>query len=219
MSEGRKSYSESLEEVKKDVLEMASLTEKGICSSVEALENYDEELVQHIYNVEDESNKLNLEVEKECMRLVALQQPVAKDLRFIATMMKISDNFERICDLAEKIGKIAQKKGKKDPLKPLVDTNRMIDIICEMLEIVKEAIEQEDTSDLRGLSDLDDKVDDLFSQIYNELIVFMVKDPKDVDEATDLVFVARYLERSADLVAKIASRLVYMVEGERVQIK
>lgn len=219
MSEGRKTYSESLKEVKEDVLEMASLAEKGICSSVDVLENYDKEGIQKIFDVEERSNKLNLEVEKECMRLVALQQPVAKDLRFIATMMKVSDNFERICDLAEKITKIAEKKGDEKPLKPLVDTNRMINLICEMLDIVKDAIRDEDTADLRGLSDIDDKIDELFSQIYNELIVFMVKDPKNVDEATDLVFVARYLERTGDLVAKIASRLVYMVEGKRVQIK
>ncbi len=215
----RKSYSESLKEVKQDVLEIASLADEAICGSVDVLETYDEEKIKDIFELEEKSNKLNLTVEKKCMKLVALQQPVAKDLRFIASMMKVSDNFERICDMAKKIAKIAKRKGDKEPLKPLVDTNRMIKNICEMIGIVSGAIENEETEGLRELSEIDDKVDDLFSQIHNELIIFMVKDPTNVDEATDLLFVARYLERTGDLVAKIGARLIYMIEGKRVRIK
>lgn len=219
MGEGRKSYSEELKEVKKDILEMADLTKETISSSVDVLEEYDEEKIQKIYSDEEKSNDLNLEVEKNCMRLVALQQPVARDLRFITSMMKISDNFERICDLGKKITRIAEKMGEQEPLKPLVDTNRMVEIIGKMIDIVIEAIEEEKSEGLRDLSNLDDKIDELYCQIHNELIVYMVKDPKNVDEASDLMFVARYLERSGDLVAKISSRIVYMVEGKRVVLK
>ncbi|OUJ18994.1 Phosphate uptake regulator PhoU [Methanonatronarchaeum thermophilum] len=215
----RKSFEEAIEETRNDILKLCHLSREAICKSVEILENYDAAKIEQVYEIEEKSNKITLKVEKDCMRLITLHQPVASDLRFIASMMKISDNLERICDLGERITIIAEKRGDKPPIKPLVDTKRMVETTSEMIEIVENSIMNKKIGEIESLSEYDDIVDEAFTQIQNELFIFMVKDPKTVDEATDLLFVARYLERAGDLVCKIGARIVYMLEGRRVRIK
>lgn len=215
----RKSFEESIDDTRNDILKLCYIARETICKSVDILEDYDVQEIQEVYEMEEKSNKLTLKVEKDCMRLITLHQPVASDLRFIASMMKISDNLERICDLGERITLIAEKRGDTPPLKPLVDTRRMVETISEMIEIVEDSIMNEKIGEIESLTDYDDIVDESFTQIQNELFIFMVKDPKTVDEATDLLFVARYLERAGDLVCKVGARIVYMLEGRRVRIK
>ncbi|WGI17329.1 phosphate signaling complex protein PhoU [Methanonatronarchaeum sp. AMET-Sl] len=215
----RKSFEEAIEETRNDVLKLCHYARETICNSVDVLENYDANKMEHVHQLEEKSNKITLKVEKDCMRLITLHQPVASDLRFIASMMKIADNLERICDLGERLTLIAEKRGDKPPLKPLVDTRRMVDTISEMIEITENSIMNDQIGEIESLSEYDDIVDEAFTQIQNELFIFMVKDPKTVDEATDLLFVARYLERAGDLVCKIGARIVYMLEGRRVKIK
>jgi len=134
-------------------------------------------------------------------------------------MIKISDNFERICDLSEKISDIAEKYKEKELLKPLIDIPRMASTIAKMIDIDLEAIRSKTSPSVEELTKKDDLLDELYIQIYNELISFMIRDPRRIDDATDLLFVARYLERIGDIAAKTGARIVYIVEGRRVWIK
>ena len=217
--EHRKSFNDSIKIVEKDIKEMSRMGENAIIKAVKSIEDFDEEAIQEVYAAEKETNELNLDVEKTCLKINALYQPVAKDLRFVASMMKISSIFERICDLAAKIAKIAEKNKGKDPIKPLVRSNEMIEKMTKMMDMVREAIETKEVDDLRKLSEIDDEVDELFSEISEELTELMVENPDLIDEGKDLLYMARYLERSADLVCKVGSRLIYQVKGERVRLK
>lgn len=215
----RKAFEEELEGIKQDVIKMGRLAKDCVKLSVQSLKEQNLELAEKVFELEEESDLLNLSVEGRCLKAAALQQPVARDLRFIATMIKISDNFERICDLAVKITEITRKTAGKPLLKPLIDIPRMADTIGEMLDIDLEGIVQQKAVSPEELTKKDDFIDMLYQQVYNELLTFMMKDPRCIDDATDLLFVARYLERMGDIAAKTGARVIYMVKGERVWIK
>jgi len=209
-----------LNKVKEMVLELSGIAKEAVKLSIEALKEKSREKIEKVYELEKRSDVLNMDIEDECLTLAALQQPVARDLRFIASMMRISNNYERICDLAQKIAYIAEKTIDKPLLKPLIDVPRMGKLVIEMLEINEESIRTGDTSMLEmELKARDDEIDLLYSQTYNELVGYMVRIPHRIDDAIDLLFVAKHLERMGDLVAKSAARLVYIEEGRRVWIK
>lgn len=215
----RKSFKNSLELIEDDVINMMGLAKDSVRNSIDAMEKYDKDKVKQVRNAEKRTNDLNAEVEKTCLDSVALYQPVARDLRFIASMMKISDIFERVCDLSDKIADIAESKKDEELLKPLEDTGKIVSNIMHMVKIVKDSVKKRDSSDLRSLSDYDDEIDELFKDIYDELISFMIEDPETVNDATGLLYMARYLERIGDLICKAGSKAVYLIEAERVRIK
>ncbi len=217
--EHRKSFDNALELVEKDVLEMTEIAERSIGEAVDIMENFSEKTFDKVLNAEKQTNELNLDVEKTCLKIVALHQPVARDLRFVASMMKIADMFERICDLSAKIAKIARDNKDQPLIKPLEDTRTMIDNISEMMELVRDSIKTKEVEVLKNLSDLDDKVDEFFKDIRQELMDLMIEDPEIISEASDLLYVARYIERIGDIVCKIGSRMIYQVKGDRVRIK
>ncbi|MBI4344155.1 MAG: phosphate signaling complex protein PhoU [Euryarchaeota archaeon] len=215
----RRSFDQELEEIKQDVIKMGKLAKEAVYTSVRSLAEQDLQLVDKVFAVEDETDVLNLSIEDRCLRLTALQQPVARDLRFIAAMMRISYNFERMADHAAKIAEITKKTASKPLLKPLIDIPRMAGIISEMVDINLQAIAARDVKPTEELSKKDDLVDALYEQVYKELLTFMIKDPKTIDDATHLLIVALYLERIGDIACTTGSRIVYMIEGRRVWIK
>jgi phosphate transport system protein len=208
-----------MEKIREEVLELGGIAKQAVLLSVESLKERDVEKAGKVGELEEKSDILNLNIDESALKLMALQQPVARDLRFVNAMIKISDNFERIADLALKIAEIAQKYEKRELLKPLIDIPRMATTIAEMIDMDLEAISKHASPDTDKLVEKDDLLDDLYTQIYNELISFMVRDPRKIDDATDLLFVARYLERIGDIAAKTGARIVYMVEGRRVWVK
>jgi phosphate transport system protein len=208
-----------MEKIREEVLELGGIAKQAVLLSVESLKERDMAKASQVGELEEKSDLLNLNIDESALKLMALQQPVARDLRFVNAMIKISDNFERIADLALKIAEIAQKYEKRELLKPLIDIPRMATTIAEMIDMDLEAIEKHVSPDTNKLVEKDDLLDDLYTQIYNELISFMVRDPRKIDDATDLLFVARYLERIGDIAAKTGARVVYMVEGRRVWVK
>jgi phosphate transport system protein len=208
-----------MEKIREEVLELGGIAKQAVLLSVESLKERDVEKAGKVGELEEKSDILNLNIDESALKLMALQQPVARDLRFVNAMIKISDNFERIADLALKIAEIAQKYEKRELLKPLIDIPRMATTIAEMIDMDLEAISKHVSPDTDKLVEKDDLLDDLYTQIYNELISFMVRDPRKIDDATDLLFVARYLERIGDIAAKTGARIVYMVEGRRVWVK
>jgi len=215
----RTGFQRELELLRQDVIKIGQVTKDCVRLAVLSLQRQDLALAEQVYQTEEVSDVLNLEVEERALRISALQQPVAKDLRFIASMMKISDNFERICDLAAKIADITKKTTGRPLLKPLVDIPNMAEVIVEIIDIVLDKIETNTSVDEKLLTAKDDIIDGHYKRVHNELIDFMIKDPKTIDDATDLLFAARHLERMGDLAIKCGSRIIYMLEGRRVWIE
>jgi phosphate transport system protein len=215
----RKALDDGLKEIKGNVIKIAGIANKAVELGVKSLKERDLSLAGEVEKKEEESDLLNLAIDDGCFKLTALQQPVAKDLRFIATMVKISDNYERICDLALKIAEITKKYEDKPLLKPLIDIPRMAEVIQEMIHINDEAMKTWSPGKIKNLQEMDDYIDALYDQVYRELLTFMMKDPHTIDDATDLLFAARYLERIGDIAAKTGARIYFMITGERVWIK
>lgn len=215
----RKSFDEALEDIKKDVIRSAELAKEAIGKSVEALAKQNLDIAQHVYELEEELDILNLTIEEECLKATALHQPVAKDLRFIAAMLKISEIFERIGDYSLKIAEIAKATADKPLVKPLIDVPRMAEAAREMIDIDIKALQTRELSPLYGLSKKDDLIDALYEQVYKELLIIMFQDSRKIEGATHLLFVARYLERIGDLAGNVGARIIFMVEGKRVLIK
>lgn len=216
----RDKFHDQMDDIRYDVIKLGELTKKCVKLSVDSLKNQDEEMAKSVENFEEESDQMNLQIDDTCIKLIALQQPVAKDLRFISSMIKISDNYERICDLTLSIAEIAVKSAKKPLLKPLIDIPRMASLIEEMINIDNAAIGDWEHEHLKEeLEERDDIIDALYDQIYRELLTFMMKDAKTIDDATDLIFVARYLERIGDIAAKTGALIYFTITGKRIWIK
>jgi phosphate transport system protein len=216
----RKGFEEELKKLENSVIEMADLAKESIDASVDSLKNKDLKLAKKTVALEEEMDKKSLDIENRCMRLTALQQPVAKDLRFIASMMKISDTLERVGDYSGKIAKITIKTLDKPLVKPLIDIPKMAQLSKEMIDIDVQAIRTKDVKGLEEkLTERDDVIDNLYEQIYRELLSMMFERPQIISDATDLIFAGRYLERIGDLACKVANRVIYMVDGRRTLIK
>ncbi|MCL7414896.1 MAG: phosphate signaling complex protein PhoU [ANME-2 cluster archaeon] len=215
----RKQFHIEMRHLKSEVLRMGEIAREAVTLAVDSLKTQDVEMADRVHILEEESDVLNLEINDRSMMLTATQQPVASDLRFVSTMMKISDSFERICDYAQKIARITKKSAHKPLLKPLIDIPRMSENIQKMIDLDLDAIKERDVRPTDQLEPMDDEIDALYVQIYNELLTFMLKDAATIDDATDLLFVARYLERIGDITCKVGSKIVFMVEGKRVWIK
>lgn len=215
----RKVFQMEMDRLETDVIKMAQLTRDAVSLSVDSLKNQDVGIAARVIELEEKSDVLNIEISDRGMMLTATQQPVARDLRFISSMMKISDSFERICDYAEKIARITMKSAHKPLLRPLVDIPKMSENIWKMIELDIFAIQNRDVRLTDQLEPLDDVIDALYQQLYTELLNFMINDTTTIDDATDLLFVTRYLERIGDITCKIGSMIVFMLEGKRVWIK
>ncbi|MCG7848310.1 MAG: phosphate signaling complex protein PhoU [ANME-2 cluster archaeon] len=215
----RKVFQMEMNRLETDVIKMAELTRDAVSLSVDSLSNQNVEMAARVIELEEKSDVLNIEISDRGMMLTATQQPVAGDLRFISSMMKISDSFERIVDYAEKIARITMKSAHKPLLRPLVDIPRMSDNIRKMIDLDIDAIQNRDAGPTERLSPLDDVIDALYQTLYTELLNFMINDTTTIDDATDLLFVARYLERIGDITCKIGSMIVFMLDGKRVWIK
>jgi len=216
----RKGFDRELSRLEDSVVELAELAKRSVDLAVESLKKKDVKLAEEAIALEEEMDKRSLAIENNCMRLTALQQPVAKDLRFIASMMKISDTLERVGDYSGKLAKITLKSKDRPLVKPLIDIPKMAELSKEMIDIDVKAIRSKDTSLLeKQLTERDDIIDGLYEQIYRELLTIMFERPQVITDATDLIFAGRYLERIGDLACKVANRVIYMVEGRRTLIK
>jgi len=215
----RKSFDEALEDIKKDIIHSAELAKEAVGKAVESLAKQNLDIAQKVYELEEELDILNLAIEEECLKATALHQPVARDLRFIAAMMKISEIFERIGDYSLKIAEIAKATADKPLVKPLIDVPRMAEAAREMIDIDIKALKTHELAPLYELSKKDDLIDALYEQVYKELLIIMFQDSRKIEGATHLLFVARYLERIGDLAGNVGARIIFMVEGKRVLIK
>jgi phosphate transport system protein len=218
MNEIRTIYHKELREIQDDMLSMGSMVEKAISRSIEALKNRDLELAKQIIEDDKKINHKRFEIEEKCVQLIATQQPMASDLRTVVAVLNIITELERIGDHAEGIAKIAIMIGDEPPLKPLIDIPRMAQKTNEMLFRSLDAFINKDVEAAKKITREDDEVDDLYNQVFRELLLFMMEDPKTVTRATRLIWVAHNLERSADRVTNICERVVFMVTGKMEEV-
>ncbi len=212
-------YREQLKYLADLVAKMGDMSIEAVKKSIESLKNQDVELAEKVLKKNKKIDELELEIEKICMNLLALQQPVGEDLRFIATSLKIIADLDRISDLSGNIAEITIKTAGKPFFKPLIDIPRMSEISQGMIRKALNAFITKNIDNLTKLSEEDDLIDGLFDQILRELITLVIEKPSGITDAAYLLFVARYLERIADHSCNLASRIIYMVTGKRLKIE
>jgi phosphate transport system protein len=209
----RQTFERHLNEIEEDMLVLAGMVERAIDRSLEALKARDTELARVVIVEDMEINRKRYETEEKCIELLARQQPLATDLRTIVAVLAIIVDLERMGDHAEGIAKIAIMLADDAPLKPYIDIPRMAAVGTRMLRASIEAFKQRDVDLARKTCDDDDEVDALYDQVYRELLVYMLNDPKTIERATHILWIAHNLERIADRVTNICERVVYMVQG------
>jgi phosphate transport system protein len=216
--ETRTAFHKRLREIQDDVLAMGSMVSKATLRSIDALKNRDLDLAHQIVADDKKVNRKRFEIEEKCVELIATQQPMASDLRIILAVLNIISEVERIGDYAEGIAKIAIMIGDEPPLKPLIDIPRMAEKTVDMLRRSLDAFVNRDAEAAKKISAEDDVVDQLYDQVFRELLTFMAEDPKTITRATRLIWVAHNLERSADRVTNICERVVFVVTGKMEEI-
>lgn len=209
----RTDFHKRLQEIQDELLVMGNMVEEAIISSMEALKKRDLSLAQRIIDDDVKINEKRFNIEETCIQLIATQQPMAGDLRSIICVLSIITDLERIGDHAEGTAKIAVMTGDEPPLKPLIDLPRMAQKVVGMLHRSLEALIRSDVEAARQIIAEDDEVDDLYDQVFRELLTFMAEDPKTLTRATRLLWVGHNLERSADRVTNICERVIFSVTG------
>ncbi|MDD2252156.1 MAG: phosphate signaling complex protein PhoU [Dehalococcoidales bacterium] len=214
----RKNYERALKALQDEVLVMASMVEKSIKRSIEALKNRDLELARQIIADDEAINNKRFDIEEQCVELIATQQPMAVDLRIIIAILNMLVDLERIGDHSEGIAKIAIMVGDEPPIKPLIDLPRMAEKSCQMLSEAMDAFINRDVVLAKKICDDDEEVDALYEQVFRELLIIMAENPKTIKRATRLIWVAHNLERSADRITNICERVVFIATGHMEDI-
>jgi len=212
--EMRTTFHKRLREIRDDVLVMGSMVEKAISRSIEALKKRDLDMAHKVTTDDLKINEKRFETEEKCIQLIATQQPMASDLRSIICMLNVITEIERIGDYADGIAKIVVMIGDEPPLKPLIDIPRMAEKVNDMLRRSLDAFIGCDADAARKIAAEDDEVDNLYNQVFRELLTYMAEDPRTITRATRLIWVAHNLERSADRVTNICERVVFTVTGK-----
>jgi phosphate transport system protein len=215
MSPYRERYHRELEELKMDAEMLVDQVDLAVAKSVEALREYNVEKAREVIRDDQIINDLNLRIEKRCMQLLALQQPMAKDLRLIVTTLKIGIDLERIGDLAVDIARIVVHSRNKVHVKSLKNIPRMAEVAGEMLAQANEAFKKNDANLARETTKWDYEVDALYQKVRDTLLKIIGGNPDLIEDATPLLLVNKHLERIADHVCNICESIIYMVEAKR----
>jgi phosphate transport system protein len=215
----RKTFENEIQQLKDDVLVLGSMVEQAILSSVEALKKRDLKASAEIFEADKEINAKRFAIENKLMILIATQQPMARDLRLLASILEIISELERMGDYAKGIANINIRMGDTPLLKPLIDIPRMAQIGVDMLHTSLTAFVNEDVEAAKSIPVRDDEVDALYNRVYEELMNFVHQDLKTMERANWLLWVAHNLERVADRVTNICERTVFIVTGEMTEIK
>lgn len=219
MTSARQGFNHELEALRQDILEMGTKVEEAIGKAVLSLTKQDLELARQVMIGDDEIDNMESDIEDKCMVLIARQQPLARDLRIIGTGLKITTDLERVGDHAFDIAKITLSIEKQPLIKPLVDIPRMSAMAQKMLKDSLLAYINLDMALAEQVCADDDAVDDIYHQTFRELLTYMMEDPTNIKQATQLLFVARYLERVADHATNIGEWVIYLVTGQRMRKK
>jgi phosphate transport system protein len=210
-------FHDELNLVKQKLLKMSSLVEDMVAQSVGSLVDRDAHLAEETIAWDAKVDGLEVEIDEDCIKLLALHQPAAGDLRFITTAMKITSDLERMADQAVNISERALELNEEPQLKPYIDIPIMSQLAQKMLRDSLDAFVRKDVPLARQVIDADNRVDGLKNQIFRELLTFMMEDPRTIPRAIRLVLVSRHLERIADHTTNIAEMVVYLAEGKDIR--
>ncbi|WP_408955916.1 phosphate signaling complex protein PhoU [Natroniella sp. ANB-PHB2] len=212
----RSNFEKELDKLNHNILKMGSIVEETIYKAVTSLVEQDVELADEVIKNDDQLDCYEIKIDKKCIELIALQQPVARDLRQIGMIAKIATDLERMGDLAYNIASITKELSEEEFIKSLIDIPRMAEINQQMVRGALESFVNLDVEQARKVGRKDDQVDELDDQIIRELLTYMMEDPKTIKQGTKLMFVSRYLERIGDHVTNICEKVVYIATAERV---
>ncbi len=210
-------FDQELNILKEDLLKMAYLAEEAIAKSIKALVERDSTLAQEVIDRDREINLLEIEINNQCLKLLALKQPMAVDLRFITSAIKIISHLERIADQAVNISQRTLELIKQPLLKPLIDIPRMAKLAQEMVITSIDSLVNKDSLLAKRIGKRDNLVDDLNDQIFRELLTYMIEDPRTIKRAIELILIGRHLERIADLATNISEEVVFILNGKNIK--
>ncbi len=214
----RKNFESEIQQLKDDLLLLGSMVEQAILESVEALKKRDIQASRRIYETDAQINAKRYAIEEQVMVVIATQQPMAHDLRLLASILEVAGELERMGDYAKGIATVNIRMGEQPLLKPLIDIPRMAQKAADMLHRALTAFVNEDAQAARTIPKEDDDVDALYEQVYHELMLFVIQDAKVIERANWLLWVAHNLERVADRVTNICERTIFVVTGEIKEI-
>ncbi len=208
-------FEEKMNGLQEKLQYMGSLVEEAIARAIESLKKQDPNLARAVIEGDDRIDDLEQEIEEKCLEVIATQQPMARDLRRVATLFKMINDLERMADYATSIAKITIRIGQQPFVKPLVDIPRMAFLSQKMVKQSLDAYVREDVELALTVGTDDDEIDHLFGQIFRELLTIMMENPKTITQAAQLLFVGRWLERISDHATNIAEEVIFLVTGEK----
>jgi phosphate transport system protein len=208
-----------LEHIRSNILRMGSQVESAIERSIEALKNRDTQLAQQVINDDEEINKLRFAIEEQCLELIATQQPAATDLRMVIAATHIAVELERMADHAEGTAELVKRLSDEPLLKPLIDLPIMGQVAREMIHAALDAFIAHDIEAAQKVAQRDDEIDELYQQVFRELLTYMLEDPRTISRATYLLWVAHNLERIGDRVTNVCERIIFMATGKLEELQ
>jgi len=214
----RETFERELQSLQDQTMALGSMVEEAIMASIDVLKRRDMEGSRRVIARDRLVNERRFAIESDALVLIATQQPMAGDLRTIAAVLDITSELERIGDYAKGIAKINLMIGEGPLLKPLIDVPRMAEKTCDMLHRALDAFARRDTETALAIPTDDDEVDSLYNQVYRELITYILADPRVIEQANYLLWVAHNLERAADRVTNICERVIFTVTGKMVEL-
>ena len=211
-------FEKKMNRLQEKLHQMGSLVEESIARSIQALKTQNLELAREVIEGDEQVDRLELEIEEKCLEIIATQQPMARDLRRVATLFKMISDLERMADYATDIAKITLRIGHEPLIKPLMDIPRMAQLTQKMVKQALDAYVREDVDLAFAVGRDDDEVDQLHGQIFRELLMIMMENPRTISQATALLFVSRWLERISDHATNIAEEVVFLVTGDKKRL-
>jgi phosphate transport system protein len=213
----RREFDAELDELKTKILSMGSLVQDMVANSLSALTTRDSERAALVKDTDPKVDRFEMEIDDLAVRIIALRQPAASDLRHITAALKITTDLERMGDLAVNIAERVEELNLEPQLKPYIDLPRMVDEVQTMIKRALDSFVSGDTEVARQVLVSDEAVDNLNEQIFRELLTFMLGDTKTINRATRLIFISKYLERIADHATNVAEEVIYAVQGRDVR--
>ena len=210
-------FQEELDRLKARLLEMGGLAEERVVAAVRSLVDRDTSLIEPVLDGDGPLNQLHIDIDSRAFRLLALHQPMAVDLRVIVAALKINTDLERVGDLAVNIAEAARRYLRHAPVKELIDVPRMADLAEQMLRDALDAFVRRDTALAQAVLDRDDTLDGLKTQVFRELLTYMLQDPRTIEPALELILVSRHLERIGDHATNVAEEVIFMVSARDVR--
>jgi len=214
---GRKAFDEQLEKLEQNLMKLGTLAEDAISKAIWALQKRDDALALEVMENDDALDTLTDRINEQALAIIARFQPVAMDLRLVSAILHMSTDLERIGDLGVNIAKITRKLSGQKLIKPLIDVPRMGELIPKMIDAALKAFMNKDAEEAKRVCAMDDEIDDLDNQIFRELVILMMENPRNIEQATQLILVSRHLERAGDHVTNLCEQTVYVLTGETIR--